>query len=329
VKAVVYDKRMSPDSLVVREVERPVPGDHEVLVKIFAVSVNAADYRSMQMGLIPKRKIFGTDIAGKVEAVGKNTQKLKVGDEVFGDTSGSGFGGFAEYVCVPENALALKPASVSFQDAAALPMAAVTALQALRDLGSIKPGQKVLIYGAGGGVGTFAVQLAKHFGAEVTAVCGTKNVELVRSLGADRVIDYTREDFAKSCERYDLLVAVNGNRSLPVYKRALAPGGVFVMVGGALSQVIGTLLFGPVMSIGGKKMRLLVAKPDPKDLEFVINLVVEGKVKPVIDRSYPLQDTAQAVRYARQGHARGKVIIDMSLGIPLRATLLQDPATDR
>jgi len=308
IKAVIYDKSGSPDVLQLREVEKPFARDNEVLVNIVASSVNAADYRSMRMGIIPKRKIFGGDITGRVEAVGKNVKKIKVGDDVFGDISGCGFGGFAEYVSVPERVLALKPAGVTFEDAAAVPMAAVTALQALRK-GSIQPGQKVLIYGAGGGVGIFALQLAKYFAAEVTAVCSSKNLELVRSLGADHVIDYTKEDFFKSGRHFDLILAVNGNRPLSVYKRALAPKGVFVMVGGALSQVIKTMLFGAFMSIGGKKIRFLAAKPNTKDLEYIIKLVEGGKVKPVIDRHYPLQETAEAVRYISEGHALGKVII--------------------
>ncbi len=220
-KACVYEKRNTPDVLVYRDVEQPVPGDQEVLVKIHAVAINAADYRSMRMGIIPKKKIFGADIAGRVEAVGKNVTSLKIGDDVFGDISGCGFGGFAEYAAVPENLLASKPASVSFETAAALPMASLTALQALRNQGEIKPGQKVLIYGAGGGVGLFAVQLAKYFGAEVSAVCSAVNGELVRSLGADYVIDYSKEDFAKSSKRYELVLGVNGSRPLSVYKRVL------------------------------------------------------------------------------------------------------------
>jgi 2-desacetyl-2-hydroxyethyl bacteriochlorophyllide A dehydrogenase len=313
-KAVVYEKSSSPDVLVIREVEKPVPNDNEVLVKIVAVSINAADYRSMRMGIIPKRKIFGADIAGRVEAAGKNIEKFKVGDEVFGDISGSGFGGFAEYVAVPESALAMKPARVSHEVAAALPMAALTALQGLRDQGNIQPGQKVLIYGAGGGVGTFAVQLAKTFGAEVTAVCSTRNVDLALSLGADHVIDYTREDFAESGKQYDLILGINGNRPLTVYKRALTPRGIFVMVGGSLSQVVKTMLFGKFMSLGGKKMRFLAAKPGPKDLALVIKLVEEGKIKPVIDRRYPLDETAKAMQYLSEGHACGKVVIEVVHG---------------
>ncbi len=282
-----------------------------MLVKIHAASVNAGDYRSMQMGSIPKNKIFGSDIAGVVEAAGGEANKFRPGDAVTGDISACGLGGFAEYVSVPEHALAIKPANLSFEQAAALPMSAVTALQALRDQGNIKPGSKVLICGAGGGVGTFAVQLAKYFGTEVTAVCGKGNTELMRSLGADHIIDYTQEDFTKSGKRYDLIVAVNGSQSLSTYKRALIATGTAVVVGGALTQVIKALLLGPVMSLGRKKVRVLAAKPNTKDLEFVINLVDNGSIKPVIDRRYSLSETGEAVRYLSQGHAHGKVIINI------------------
>ncbi|MBN2795079.1 MAG: NAD(P)-dependent alcohol dehydrogenase [Clostridia bacterium] len=310
-KAVVYDKGISPDALVFREVEKPTPRDNEVLVKIAAVSVNAADIRSMKMGIIPKRKIFGSDIAGRVEAVGKNIHKFSVGDEVFGDISACGLGGFAEYVAVPEKPLALKPVTVSFEAAAAVPMSAVTALQALRNKGNIELGQKVMVYGAGGGVGTFAIQLAKHFGVEVTAICSARNEQLVRSLGTDHVIDYTKEDCLKSGKRYDLILAVNGYQPLSAYKRALNPRGTAVIVGGALSQVIKAMLLGPLMSLGDRKIRILAAKPDAKDLEFIIRLVEAGKIKPVIEKSYPLSETAEAVRYLGEGHARGKVIINI------------------
>lgn len=310
-KAVIFDKRNAPDVLVLRETEKPVPNDNEVLVKIAAVSVNAADYRSMKMGIIPKRKIFGSDIAGRVEAAGKNISRFKTGDEVCGDISSCGFGSFAEYAAVPERLLALKPAGVPIETAAAVTMAAVTALQALRDKGHIQPGQKVLICGAGGGVGTFAVQLAKHFGAEVTAVCGEKNVKVMQSLGADHVINYHEEDFTAGGRHYDLILAVNGNHSLHTYRRLLAPKGIFVMVGGALPQVIQSMLFGSLMSFGNKKMRLLAAKANRDDLEFILKLAEDGKVKPVTDRHYPLSETAEAVRYLSTGHALGKVIIDV------------------
>jgi NADPH:quinone reductase-like Zn-dependent oxidoreductase len=311
-KAVVYEKGSSPEILVLREVEKPIPGDDEVLIKIHAASVNAADSRSMKMGIIPKRKIFGCDIAGEVEAVGKNIRRFKAGDLVLGDIARSGMGGFAQYVAVPETPLALKPAAVPFETAAAVPLSAVTALQGLRDLGRIKPGIKALIYGAGGGVGTFAVQLAKHFGAKVTAVCGEKNVQVIRSLGADHVINYLDCDVTSIGGRYDLVLAVNGSNPLKAYLRLLAPGGICVMVGGSLKQVIKALVFGSLMSLGSRKMRSLNAKPNAEDLAFVIKLVEEGKLKPVIDRRYPLTQTAEAVRYQSEGHAMGKIIIEVA-----------------
>lgn len=310
-KAVVYNKNGAPDVLELCEVAQPVPRDNEVLVKIVAVSVNAADYRSMRMGIIPKSKIFGSDIAGKVVETGAAVTRLKIGDEVFGDISGCGCGGFAEYAAAPEDQLALKPAYVSFEDAAAVPMSAVTALQGLRDEGNIQAGQKVLVYGAGGGVGTFAVQLAKHFGAVVTAVCHTDNVALMQTLGADQVVDYKKEDITDSPRQFDLILAVNGTRPMSDYTRMLAQGGTVVVAGGGLSQVIKTMLFSRWMSGKGKKIRMLAAKPRRKDLEFIIQLVEEGKVKPVIERNYPLAQTAKAMRYLGQGHARGKVIINV------------------
>ncbi|MDO9084785.1 MAG: NAD(P)-dependent alcohol dehydrogenase [Anaerolineaceae bacterium] len=310
-KAVVFNKNGKPDKLVLQEVEIPIPLENEVLVKVYAVSVNAYDYRSMQLGIVPKKKIFGADVSGVVETVGNNVKKLRIGDEVFGDLSASGSGGFAEYVTAPESAFGIKPAKVSFEDAAATPMAALTALQALRDLGQIQPGQHVLIYGSGGGVGTFAVQLAKYYGAEVTAVCSPKNVEQTRSLGADHVIDYSKSDGLNSSTKFDLIVAVNGNRPLMDYKRVLKSNGNFVLVGGAFSQIIRMLLFGKILSIGGKKMRFLSAKPDVKDLEFVIQLMESGKIKAVIDRQYSLPETSEAVKYLKQGHAQGKVVISV------------------
>ncbi|MCK9423504.1 MAG: NAD(P)-dependent alcohol dehydrogenase [Bacteroidales bacterium] len=310
-KAVVYTKRGLPDKLIYRDVEKPCPGDNEVLIKIVAVSANAADFRSMSMGIIPKKRIFGADIAGRVESVGKNIRLFKPGDEVLGDLARYGFGGFAEYAVAPEKALILKPAKISFEEAAALPMAGITALQAMRDKGNIQEGQKVLIAGSGGGVGTFAVQLAKYFGAEVTAVCSSKNVEQTGSLGADHVIDYTKEDFTKSDRRYDLILAVNGNRPLFAYKRILYPDGIYVMIGGGLLQIFKSILFGWLMSFGSKKMCFLTAKSNQKDLEFIAKLVEDGKIRPVIDRRYSLDKTADAIRYLREGHARGKVVINV------------------
>lgn len=308
-RAVIYDKRNSTNALVLKEIEKPTPNDNEVLVRIHAVSVNAGDYRSMKLGSIPKRKIFGSDIAGRVEAVGKNIKRLAIGDKVLGDISAVGLGGFAEYVAVPEDALVFKPESVTFEDAAAVPMAAVTALQALRNKGRIQHGQQVLICGAGGGVGTFSVQLAKHLGAEVTAVCGENNVKVIRSLGAHDVINYKEQDFTKSGKLFDLVLAVNGNQSLFTYKGLLKPGGTCVMVGGSLSQVLKSLMFGAFLSMGNKKIRTLASKPNTQDLGFVMGLVASGKIKPVIDRYYSLQETAKAINYLSEGHARGKVII--------------------
>jgi NADPH:quinone reductase-like Zn-dependent oxidoreductase len=310
-KAVVYHKKGLPDKLIFCDAEKPSPNDNEVLIKIYAASANAADYRSMRMGIIPKRRIFGADIAGRVESVGKYIRKFKPGDEVIGDLSDFGFGGFAEYVVAPEKALVPKPVNILFEEAAALPLAAITALQALRDKGNIQQGKKVLIAGSGGGVGTYAVQLAKYFGAEVTAVCSTKNVGQTISLGADHAIDYTKEDFTKSNRYYDLILAINGNRPLNAYKRILNPNGIYVMVGGALSQILKSILFGWLMSFGSKKMRYLVAKSNQKDLEFVVKLVEDGKIKPVIDRRYSLENTALAMRYLGEGHARGKVVINV------------------
>lgn len=310
-KAIVFNKKGTPDKLVLQEVEKPILKENEVLVKIHAVSVNAADYRSMQLGIVPKKKIYGSDVAGVVEAVGNNVKILRIGDAVFGDLSASGLGGFAEYVTTLETLLAIKPTTVTFEDAAAVPMAAITALQALRDKGKIQAGQKVLIYGSGGGVGTFAVQLAKYFGAEVTAVCSAKNVDQAHTLGAEHVIDYSKKDALATGAKFDLIVAINGSRSLRDYKKALASRGRCVLVGGALSQIIKTLLFGSILSIGGKRIQVLSAKPNKEDLEFIIKLVEDGKIKPIIDRRYPLQETFDAIKYLKQGHARGKVVISV------------------
>lgn len=320
-KAIVYTKYGPPDVLQLREVEKPAPKDNDVLIRVQAASVNAYDWhllsadiflvRLMGGGLLkPKNTILGADVAGRVEAVGRNIKQFQPGDEVFGDISASGNGGFAEYVAVPENALALKPANLSFEEVAAVPMAAVTALQGLRDQGQIQPGQKVLIHGASGGVGTFAVQLAKCFGADVTAVCSTRNVDQARSLGADHVIDYTKEDFAHNGQQYDLILAVNGYRPISMYKRALGPKGIYVMAGGSWAQIFQGTLLGPWMSMtGDKRMGNVAAKPNQKDLAFIKELLEGGKVVPVIDRRYTLTETAEALRYLGQGHARGKVVI--------------------
>jgi NADPH:quinone reductase-like Zn-dependent oxidoreductase len=319
-KAIVYKEYGSPDVLEFKDVEKPTPGDDELLVKVYAASVNSADLHSLRAdpflvrlvsGLLkPKNTILGADIAGRVEAVGRNVKQFKPGDEVFGDISGCGWGGFAEYVCPREDALALKPANITFEEAAAVPMAAVTALQGLRGKGQIQPGQKVLIHGASGGVGTFAVQIAKSFGAEVTAVGSTRNMDTMRSIGADHVIDYTREDFSQNGMQYDLIFAANGNRSISDYKRALAPKGIYVMSGGAPSQMYEAMLQGPWISMTGrKKMGNSLAKPNRTDLAFVKELLEAGKVVPVIDRRYPLSDVPDAIRYLEAGHAQGKVVI--------------------
>lgn len=320
-KAIVYSKYGSPDVLELKEVEKPVPTNNEVLVKVQAVSVNAADWKLLRgkpfalrlfgYGLRkPKYQILGSDIAGRVEAVGPNVTQFKPGDEVFGELSGCGLGGYAEYVCARETALALKPANVSFEQAAAIPMAALTALQGLRDKGQIRLEQKVLINGASGGVGTFAVQIARSFGTQVTAVCSTKNMEMARSLGADHVIDYTQQNFTQNGQRYDLILAVNGYHPILHYKRALSPNGIYVTIGGSGKQLSQGILLGPLLSMtGSKKMSSLVQKATQKDLFFLKELVETGKLTPVIDRCYPLNQVADAIRYVEEGHARGKVVI--------------------
>jgi NADPH:quinone reductase-like Zn-dependent oxidoreductase len=321
-KAIVYEKYGPPDVLQLKEVEKPTPKDNEVLIKAYAASANAKDWRLLRAdpflvrpyyGLLkPKDKILGLDIAGRVEAVGPNAKQFQPGDEVFGDLSDCGMGGFAEYVCASENALVLKPASTTFEEVAAVPLAAVSALQGLRDKGQIQPGQKVLINGASGGVGTFAVQIAKSFGAEVTGVCSTRNLEMVRSIGADQVIDYTQEDFTQKGQRYDLIFAANGYHPISDYKRALSPKGVYVMAGGSTAQMFQAMLLGPWISMtGSKKLGILSARPNQKDLVFMKELLEAGKVVPVIDRRYPLSEVPEALRYLEEGHARGKVVITL------------------
>jgi len=254
----------------------------------------------------PKVTRLGVDLAGEVEAVGRNVTQFKPGDEVFG----TGRGAFAEYVCASEEKLALKPTNSSFEQAASLPVAAITALQGLRDKGCIQPGQKVLIDGASGGVGTFAIQIAKFFGAEVTAVCSTRNVDTARSIGADHVLDYTKQDFSQSGQRYDLILAANAYHSILDYRRALTPTGIYVMAGGGAAQILQAMFLGPLLSLfGSKKMRIVRAKITQKDLLLLNNLLESKKVIPVIDRQYPLNDTAEALRYLGQGHAQGKVVI--------------------
>ena len=317
-KAIVCTQYGSPDILRLKEVEKPAPKDDEVLVTIHAASANPLDWHLMRGSPFlarlggglrkPKDPRLGVDIAGRVEAVGNNVTRFLPGNEVFGTVKG----GFAEYACAREDRLALKPANNSFEEAAAAPVVAFTALQGLRDKGKIQPGQKVLVNGASGGVGTFAVQIAKSFETEVTGVCSTRNLDMVRSIGADHVIDYTREDFTKNGQRYDLIYDAVGNRSVSDYKRALRPQGICVIAGfSTLSRLFGHVVLGPLLSMtGNKKIGLMgLAKPNQKDLVFVKELLEAGKVIPVIDRRYPLSETAEAIRYLEGRHARGKVVI--------------------
>ncbi|MCM3764678.1 NAD(P)-dependent alcohol dehydrogenase [Neobacillus niacini] len=319
-KAIVCDKYGSPDVLELKEVKKPLPTENQVLVKVHTASLNFGNLVLLKgkpflarfaFGLTrPKYSIPGGDIAGTVEAVGKDVKLFRVGDEVFGDLSGCGWGGFAEYAAVPEHAIALKPTNISFEEAAGTPMAGVTALQGLRDNGKIKSGQKVLIYGASGGVGTFAVQIAKSFGADVTAVCSSRNLEIMRSLGAHHIIDYTKEGFTLDEERYDLILGVNGSNSISAYKRALKPNGHFVHVGGSESQFFQTLFFGPFISMtGGKKISNLLQRANQQDLNHIKELLETGKVKPIIDKRYTLNEITEAFNYFQDGHAQGKVII--------------------
>ena len=320
-KAIVYTKYGPPEVLQLKEVAKPEPTDNQVLVKVQAASANALDYRRFEttstLGrfmdevlLKATNKVLGADIAGRVEAVGAAVTQFRPGDEVFGVSAGS-VGGFAEYACAAEDNLALKPANLSFEAAAAVPVAALTALQGLRDNGQIQPGQKVLISGASGGVGTFAVQIAKSFWTEVTAVCSTRNLDMARSIGADYVVDYTKEDFSRNGRRYDLIIAVNGYHSILDYRRALSPSGIYVAVGGSIAQIFQAMLLGPLVSrIGSRKMGFMgIAKINQKDLVFIKELLEAGKVAPLIDRCYPLSEAVKAIRYLVEEHARGKVVI--------------------
>jgi len=323
-KAIVYHEYGSPDVLELKDIDKPVVKDDEVLVRVHAASVNRLDWHLMrgspyisrlQAGLRkPKDSVLGADVAGQVEAVGKHVTKFQPGDEVFGSLFGQGFGAFAEYVSASDDFLELKPANLSFEQAAAVPIAALTALQGLRDKGQIQAGQKVLINGASGGVGTFAVQIAKSFGAEVTGVCSTRNVEIVRSLGADHVIDYTREDFTRSDERYHLLFDVAGSRSWSECKRVLDPHATLVIVGAPKgNRVIGPL--GHIVKLrlasvpSSQKAVFFIAKFNKADMAILRELLEAGKVTPVIDRRYELSDIADAFRYLGEGHAQGKLVI--------------------
>ncbi len=320
-KAIVYHRYGSPDGLSCVDVGKPAAGDDQVLLKVRAASVNPIDWhflrgRPWPMRLMlgvtkPKSPRLGIDVAGEVEAVGRNVTRFKAGDAVFGACRGA----FAEYVGAPERALVAKPDNVTFEQAATVPVAAVSALQGLRDKGNIRAGQGVLINGASGGVGTFAVQIAKSFGAEVTGVCSVRNVDLVRSLGADRVIDYTQEDFTESGRRYDLILDCIGNHSLRACRRVLAARGTYVAVGGPDGRWFGpmaTAMIAPIYSrFVSQKMTAMLAKLNQADLALLAELLATGKVTPVIDRRYPLSEVPAAIRYLEEGRARGKVVIDV------------------
>jgi NADPH:quinone reductase-like Zn-dependent oxidoreductase len=320
-KAIVYEKYGSPDVLHLQDVAKPAPKDDEVLVKIRAASVNALDWHMLTADIFlvrlmgrgpfkPQNTVLGADIAGQVEAAGRNVKQFQPGDEVFGDI---GHGGFAEYALAQEKHLVLKPAHLSFDQAAAVPVAGLTALQGLRDSGKIQAGQKVLINGAAGGVGTFAVQIAKSFGAKVTAVCSARNMEQARQLGADQIIDYAQEDFTKSGQQYDLIFAANGYHPLADYKRALTPNGIYVMAGGKAAQIFEAMLLGGWLSEkNGRKMGNISARADQEDLLTLKAMLEAGKITPALDKCYPLSEVPEALRYLGAGHARGKIIIAVS-----------------
>jgi len=320
VKAIVYTTYGSPDVLKLTDVEKPIPKDDEVQIKVHTVSVNGSDWEGLtgkplyaRFGGLrkPHQQILGSDIAGRVEKAGRNIRRFQPGDEVFGDVLPRG-GGFAEYVCAPEKALARKPASMTFEEAAAIPQGAVIALQGIRDKGQVQPGQNVLINGAGGSVGMFAVQLAKSYGAEVTGVDNAGKLGFMRSLGADHVIDYAQEDFTLNGRQYDMILDVIANRSVFAYKRALRPNGSYFFVGGSVATLLQILFLGPwIRRTTGKKIRILAVHPNPKDTVYMTELCEAGKVVPVIDRRYPLSEVPEALRYLGEGHARGKVIISM------------------
>lgn len=310
-KAVIFDKKSLPLKMRLSDVEAPVPGADEVLIKVKSVSLNAADYRSFAMGAIPKSNIFGSAIAGTIEQVGPGVHEFSAGDEVVGDLSDFGFGGLAEYAVAPTKALVTKPAAISFDEAVTLPVAATTALKALVNKGNIQASDRVLVVGSSGGVGAFALQLAKHFGAHVTAVCSTRNVEQSQQLGADAVIDYTQQSFTQTTERYDLVIAVNGNYGLLGYRRILRPKGTYVMVGGSYAQIFKSLLFGWALSFGGKTMKTLAAKSDPNDLTFVANLLSDGRIKALIHKTYSLDAAPEAMDDLSKGHAPSKLVIQI------------------
>lgn len=311
-KAMVYVKGDRAQRFHMQERPMPTVGHSEVLVHVRCSSVNAGDYRSLHSGAIPKSGVLGADVAGVVVAVGTGVTNFRVGDRVLSDLSNHGNGGFAEYALAPEGILAHMPDTLPFEQAAALPLAAVTALQGLRDAGRLKPGQHVLVHGASGGVGTYAVQLAKRMGAEVTAVCSGRNVPQTRTLGADHVIDYQREDFTQGSQRFDLALAIHGGEAPRDYRRVLKRGGRLVLVGGTLSRLLKALFVMPLLRALGFHQQLLVARPNREDLALVARMAADGTLTPVIDRSYPLEALNEAFAYAETGHATGKVLVTIS-----------------
>jgi NADPH:quinone reductase-like Zn-dependent oxidoreductase len=322
-KAIVQTEYGSADVLSLEDVDKPVVPDNGVLVRVYAASVHAGDWHLMRGtpflirfifgGLLkPKIKILGTDAAGRVEAVGKNAIQFKPGDEVFGDLSECGFGAFAEYVCVPETALALKPANLTFEEAATVPVSALAALQGLRDVGQIQSGQKVLINGASGGVGSFAVQIAKAYGAEVTGVCSTQKIDMVRSLGADHITDYTQNDVIQKGQQYDLILDAAAYRSVFDYLQALNPKGIYVLVGGSTARLFLVMFFGSWISkMSHRNVKCQVSRPNQADLVILKNLIEAGKIAPFIDRRYSLGEVPAAIRHLEQRRVRGKVSISV------------------
>ena len=321
-QAVIYEQYGSPDRLHLVDLPKPSPSEDEVLVKIHAVSINGADteglvgkplYARMRGLFSPGQTILGSDIAGRVELTGKNVRKFQVGDEVFGEIPGY-HGGLAEYVCLPEKALAHKPASLSFEEAAAIPQAGVIALQGIRLKGRVQPGQQVLINGAGGSAGSFAIQLAKLDGAEVTGVDHTHKLEFMRSLGADHVIDYNREDFSKTGKQYDLIFELIARRSVFAYQRALKSGGTCWIVGGSVATLFQVMLLGPrIAKKSGKNIQMLMVPQNSKELLTITELCSAGKIRPLIDKVYPLKEAPQAFRYILTNQAKGKIVIIMPL----------------
>jgi NADPH:quinone reductase-like Zn-dependent oxidoreductase len=318
-KAFVYTEYGPPDVLQLKDVEKPVPKDDEVLIRVHAVSLNSSDWEFLtgtplyvrMWGLLkPKYKILGSDIAGRIEAVGRKVKRFQIGDEVLGHNF-MRWGGFAEYVCAPENALVVKPYKITFEQAAAIPQSGNIAVQGLSNKVTIQPGQKVLINGAGGGAGSFTVQVAKLYGALVTGVDSTEKLDMMRSIGADHVVDYTKEDFTQNGQQYDLILDMVASHSISDYKRALSPNGNYLMVGGSLGSILNMLIFGSLISmVSSKKLGILAVKTN-KDLSSAVELVEEGKIVPVIDRVYKLSEVPEALKYLGEGHAKGKVVITL------------------